>query len=358
MTLQIVMFDRPDPYRMQYLSLSPISLTLGDRSGNSEMADEITNAEEAAEKARKQLLVEKLKLHTVTHHARTQKELALQVILNQINCSYELNELLQKNVGLVGLRSKRTLSVSEKFVESATDLWDYTRFGIRHSFNAYIYPVLAQTFILGLVVHRIAGEVLLRIMEWRLMSDYAALKDISATAQQVDMRLQQFCYWPIQYVTLRKRRTNWGSITNSHPEYIRFYNSLWLVANDVIIGIALGSYIIENSQLVSDQVDTIIGSWFVEGLQDVISWLTDNPAGLKLNGELAHFLGDLFLWVIEYWAGETSSAILSSRTILTCPQVSCRRYVRRFQPLSGSSAFQASPALVCRCRCSLICCPS
>jgi phosphatidylinositol N-acetylglucosaminyltransferase subunit Q len=26
------------------------------------------------------------------------------------------------------------------------------------------------------------------------------------------------------------------------------------------------------------------------------------PAGLKLNTELARFLGDLFLWVIDYWS--------------------------------------------------------
>lgn len=303
MALQIISFDRPDPYRMQYLSLAPISLTLGDSSGNSQMADEITDAEEAVEKKQKQKLVEKLRLHTVIHHDRTKKEMALPVILNQINCSYEIDKLLQKNVGLVGLRMRRTLSVSEKFVESATDLWDYTRFSLRRAFNVYIYPVIAQIFILGLVMHRMAGEVLLRILEWRLMPDYAALKDISATAQQVDMRLQQFCYWPIQYVTLRKRRTNWESITNSHPEYIRFYNSLWLVANDIIIGIALGSYIIENADLVAGQVDTIVSTWFVEGLQRMISWLTDQPAGLKLNTELAVFLGDLFLWVIEYWAG-------------------------------------------------------
>lgn len=304
MTLQIITFDRPDPYRMQYLSSAPISLTLGDQSGNSEMANEITDAEEAAEKKRRQKLVEKLRLHTVVRQPRTKKETALPIILNQINCSYEINQLLQKNVGLVGMRSKRTLSVSEKFVESATDLWDYTKFGLHESFNVYIYPILAQMFVLGLVMHRMAGEVLLRILEWRLMPDYAALKDISATAQQVDMRLQQFCYWPIQYVTLRKRRTNWGSITNSHPEYIRFYNSLWLVANDIIIGIALGSYIIENADLVAGQVETIVSTWFVEGLQRMISWLTDQPAGLKLNTELAVFLGDLFLWVIEYWAGK------------------------------------------------------
>jgi phosphatidylinositol glycan class Q protein len=35
----------------------------------------------------------------------------------------------------------------------------------------------------------------------------------------------------------------------------------------------------------------------------MITWLMYWPAGLKLNTELATFLGDLFLWVIDYWAG-------------------------------------------------------
>jgi phosphatidylinositol glycan class Q protein len=30
------------------------------------------------------------------------------------------------------------------------------------------------------------------------------------------------------------------------------------------------------------------------------------PGGLKLNTELADFLGDLFIWVIDYWAGMSS----------------------------------------------------
>ena len=155
---------------------------------------------------------------------------------------------------------------------------------------------------LALVGHRIAGEAWLRILEWRPIPDSAALKDVSATAQQIDIRLQQFCYWPIQYLTLRKRRTDWGSVTNSHPEYIRFYNSLWLVANDIIIGIAIGSYIIENSDYVAGQVESIVDSWFIEGLQRMICWLMGYPGGLKLNEDLAQFLGDLFLWIIDYWA--------------------------------------------------------
>ncbi|THX33636.1 Gpi1-domain-containing protein [Aureobasidium pullulans] len=302
-SIQIVTFDRPNPHRMQYLSLSPIPLTLSDaqeRAGKT--VAEGFGADEAIDRARKQQLVDKLRMHTVVHHARTSKELVLPVILNQINCSYEIDELVRKNIGFVGSRTRRSMSVSERMAESAADLWDYTRYGVHHAFFAYVYPVVTQLLVLALVGHRIAGEAWLRILEWRPIPDSAALKDVSATAQQIDIRLQQFCYWPIQYLTLRKRRTDWGSVTNSHPEYIRFYNSLWLVANDIIIGIAIGSYIIENSDYVAGQVESIVDSWFIEGLQRMICWLMGYPGGLKLNEDLAQFLGDLFLWIIDYWA--------------------------------------------------------
>jgi phosphatidylinositol glycan class Q protein len=290
---------------MQYLSLKPISLALGDKpeqAGKWDPAFEGVEAQEEEERQRKKKLVEKLRLHSVIVHPPSPKELSLPKILDQVNCSFEVNALLQKNAGLIGTRLRRTLSVSERVVESANDLWDYVFMGIWYIAAVWVYPLIAKLFVLGLIVNRVAGEVVLRVLDWRLSPDAAALKDVSATAQQVDIRLQQFCYWPMQYLTLRKRKDNWESITNSPPEYIRFYNSLWLVANDVIIGIALGSYIIENHVFVALQVDKIFTTWSIEGLRRMISWLMEWPGGLKLNGELAEFLGDLFLWVIDHWA--------------------------------------------------------
>lgn len=297
------MFDPPQPARMQYLSLTRIPLALEDDvggMGKSAIPLDRIEAEEQHERRRKEVLVEKLRLHTVIKHPPTRKELALPTIINQINCSSELAALFQRNVGLVGARLKRTLSVSERVVESANNLWDYVLFGLW----MWVYPVVARLFVFGLFAHRVAGELLLKLLEWRPMPDAAAIKDVSATAQQVDLRLQQFCYWPIQYLTLRKRKNDWESITNSHPEYIRFYNSLWLVANDMIMGIAIGSYVIENAGLVASHLDTVLTTWSIEGLRQGITWLTDWPGGLKLNTELAAFLGDLFLWVIDYWSGE------------------------------------------------------
>ena len=320
-TLQIIMFDRPHPTRMQYMSLEPISLAIGDKSENLSYEggtpfDKI-DADERAERERKKKLTEKLKQHTVIRHPRTQKEIHLPRILNQVNCSYEMAALLQKNVGLVGTRPKRSLSVSERVVESAQNAYTYMLVLIWQFLTVWVYPIALEIFILALMALRVAAELVLRILEWRLTSDSPALKDTSATAQQVDIRLQQFCYWPIQYLTLLRRRADWESITTNHPEYIRFFNSLWLVANDVIIGIALGSYIIENANFVGSQVDTVLGTWSIDGLSRIITWLMDWPAGLKLNTELAAFLGDLFLWVIEYWGGELSYCFVVIVFVLT-----------------------------------------
>ncbi|KAF2732828.1 N-acetylglucosaminyl transferase component Gpi1 [Polyplosphaeria fusca] len=308
-SIQFIIYDRPHPTRMQYLSMSPISLALGDKTDTGKWNPEFEGVEEEEQREQennKKKLVEKLQMHTVISHPPTQKELSLSMIIDQVNCSFELNAVLQKNIGVFERRAKRVQSVSERVVESANDLWSFVYIGLCYVARVYVYPILTRLLILGLVAHRVAGEMILRVLDWRPGSPKSkspALKDISATAQQVDIRLQQFCYWPIQYLTLRERKGNWESITNSHPEYIRFYNSLWLVANDVIIGIALGSYIIENHAFVATQVDTIFTAWSIEGLRRMISWLSEWPGGLKLNSELANFLGDLFVWVIDHWAG-------------------------------------------------------
>ena len=295
-SVQVIMFDRPFPTKMQYMSLMPISLALGNASS-------LLNDPYLTHPGRNSnsQLVDKLCLHTIVKQAPSKKGL-LSLVLTQVNCSFELTQLLSKNVHLIGTRQRRTLSVSERVVESATTLWDYVAFGVWQIVTVWVYPLIIRAFIVGLICHRFIAEVILQILDWRFRPESAALKDVSATAQQVDIRLQQFCYWPIQYTTLRKRRDEWDSVTDSHADYIRFYNSLWLVANDVIIGIALGSYIIDNADWVASRINGALTEYSILGLQSTIRWLTDWPAGLKLNTELADFLGDLFLWVIGYWS--------------------------------------------------------
>ncbi|KAJ2899068.1 N-acetylglucosaminyl transferase component-domain-containing protein [Zalerion maritima] len=304
-SVQIILFERPNPVKMQYFSLNPMALALEEKNINVVVPPGSIEAEDEKEERRKrelkQKMVEKLKQHSIADHTPSSKEKALARVVNQINWSWEIEKLVQKNVSLIGTRPRRTLSVSERVVESANTMKNFVLLSLWHVIILYAWPVVKRIFVMLLLLHRTIAELLLIVLEWRAQPHHAALKDISATAQQVEIRLQQFCYWPIQYVKLRLRKNDWDSVNTSHPDYIRFYNSLWLVANDVIIGIALGSYIIENSNWVAYQINNLLGKYSVEALQISITWLMGWPAGLKLNSELGAFLGDLFLWVIDYW---------------------------------------------------------
>lgn len=327
LSVQIVLFDPPNPAQLQYMSLEPISLTLGPSSTatteTSPSKDEI-EAEEGQERKSASRLVTKLRFHTVVRHSSTKKDLALHTILRQINCAQEVADLLQKNSPLVGPRRKRSLSVSERVVESAQSLYTFAAWSLWTLFMTYAYPTLLWLFKVAIIIHRVLSEAILQVLEYRFplqgirrsksqtpaAKSGFALKDVSACCQQVHLRLQQFSYYPTQYSLLQKRHATWSSFPTTNSDYIRFYNSLWLVANDVIIGIALGSFINDNATASAQFISDVLDQYMIEGLKRMIRWLMSYPGGLKLNTELAAFLGDLFLWVIEYWSSTLLLIIL------------------------------------------------
>jgi phosphatidylinositol glycan class Q protein len=163
-------------------------------------------------------------------------------------------------------------------------------------------PLLWRLLTIIIIFARSLSEIAFWLFERRFRGTLT-IKDISTTAQQIDLRLQQTAYWPILYMTLRKRRRDWASITVNHPDYIRFYNSLWLVANDIIMGVAFGTYLIENNDEIASVITWVGQTCMVEGLGRMIAWLRQWPGGLKLNNELAAFLAELFTYLIDFWAG-------------------------------------------------------
>ena len=303
--VQVINYARQRPERMQFMSLAPISLKIpGNREETGLEVPPFAEIDEAdkQELAKKEHLVEKLRLHTVKRYSETQQELMLPTIITQVNSSCDIDRLLQRNITLVRHRYRRVLSVSERVVESATHAYDHILHILYAAFYEHMWPILKKLFINALMVHRIIAEGVLRLVETPLHPrDGRALRDYSASAQQVDLRLQQFCFWPVQYATHRDRKRQRGSVDPDHAEYYRFCNSLWLVANDIIIGCYLFSYLQENADWVASILDRILGEWSLDGLRQIIEWLMFNPAGLKLNNELAAFLGALFIWVIDYW---------------------------------------------------------
>ncbi|RGB43993.1 N-acetylglucosaminyl transferase component-domain-containing protein [Rhizophagus diaphanus] len=241
---EIIFYKQPNPTRLQYISLEPLVLDIQQNSGHKVGQDSFTM------KNMKKIINTRLR----SGKQRTQIN-DMRLILNQINSSFE--------------------------TESAI--------------------VTRCRFFTNRL--RIFAEMVLWILNLRFppsMFNGMALKDLSATSQQIDLRLQQACFWPWQYMLLRRR--DWTNTATTRAQYISFYNSMWLVANDIIIGLTIGSFLVNNSEYVANIIlRDYLDRYTIEKLVSMIDWLMGWPAGLKLNSELDSFLGELFLRLIELW---------------------------------------------------------
>ena len=166
-TVQVVVFQRPAPHQMQYMSLTPIPLVLGDKPLSVHLRTSpsvITELNDEAERAQKARLLEKLKLHTVIRHPPSRKEVLLPIILTQINCCTELSNLVNKNLHLIKGRQRRSPSVSKQVVEQATNFWVYLFLVAWKTFLVRVYPFIAKGFYIALIAHRIFFLIILLVL--------------------------------------------------------------------------------------------------------------------------------------------------------------------------------------------------
>lgn len=158
----------------------------------------------------------------------------------------------------------------------------------------------------------------------------SALKDVSATAQQIDTRVSQILAWPGQYSLIRATLTRAGEVAGGpggvagrgreeesaaglalgRAHYIQFYNTMWLIANDMIVGTAFTSFVCENSGFLGTRLGEIVRVYTLEVLRELLLWLNDWPGGVKLNFELASIFCDAFLWATGLWEECEHSVLL------------------------------------------------
>lgn len=139
---------------------------------------------------------------------------------------------------------------------------------------------------------------------------------ISAWCKQLDLRLRQISYFPIQFLCyydtsilssnflqeLELPDTNLRhNINNSN--YINLYNSLWLIVNDILIGTtSYRLYARSGEQALTFLNGKVLGNLAFGYLRQLISWVgSDHPGGFKLNNELGQFLENMFVWTLEAW---------------------------------------------------------
>ncbi|EDO19190.1 hypothetical protein Kpol_1050p47 [Vanderwaltozyma polyspora DSM 70294] len=177
-----------------------------------------------------------------------------------------------------------------------------------------VYQWVGKGFFYITVSFALITNPLSKFLNWNLLN----LVNKSATIQQIDLRCQQFSYFPVQYlrinenVSIRKampRFKNYAEASeglrkdlpsNYYPDYIRFYNTVWLMLNDISFGMILGSFLLQYSTQIANFAHTFINGYLYSLLKLVTISLAHNPFGIKLNEELASFLSELFLWIIEF----------------------------------------------------------
>ncbi|KAF9228648.1 Gpi1-domain-containing protein [Gyrodon lividus] len=129
-----------------------------------------------------------------------------------------------------------------------------------------------------------------------LLGSLSKLKETSFAVRQIEGRagvLHQLTQW--KHVERNR------PIAASSHSYNRHYNSVWVILNDVIIGLAFRQFMCQNRGALNAMIADGLESALVHRVQRVLLWLDSWPAGLKLNTELSRFYTNGFMGLIAQW---------------------------------------------------------
>lgn len=171
-----------------------------------------------------------------------------------------------------------------------------------------------------------------------LNQSFSPFLRISVTARQIDLRCQQLCYFPVQFLRINKNKTLSKLLPRVkdaetseaqlpcrfYPDYIRFYNTLWLMVNDISFGLIISAICYENKHNLVKVVNKTIRYCLYDFIKMITIQLADNPLGIKLNAELTHFLSDLFLWIIDFAYFNVIKPLTEEETLLRLVTLNCR----------------------------------
>ena len=127
----------------------------------------------------------------------------------------------------------------------------------------------------------------------------SSLGDFCAVVQQIEVRAEQAEYFVTEVPHLRNRGES--DITNYAARYTQFFNTIWLILNDVTMGMTVGSFLTENASTLGKFGSIIIHKYLAHNIIYTVLWLDSWPAGLKLNTELSQFYCHTFVGLIRLW---------------------------------------------------------
>ncbi|KAL4251644.1 hypothetical protein ABKN59_003773 [Abortiporus biennis] len=134
------------------------------------------------------------------------------------------------------------------------------------------------------------------------------LSTISVSGNQLNDRLEQLIRLPVDFPNPYTYSVRVSS--SSVSRYVNYWNDVWLILNDIIIGTAFGSFLCENAELIGIIIAEYAQLGLIDFPQHTLQWLNSWPAGLKLNTELSQFYCHSLLGIVEAWGVILSAFIL------------------------------------------------
>lgn len=142
--------------------------------------------------------------------------------------------------------------------------------------------------------------------------------NLSYTLHQLDLRLSQFNYFPIQFLCYYDKNILYNensmiiedldlpiqnfNLNINNSNYINMFNSIWLIFNDIFLGILF--YKINNdsfNSMMTYTFNNIIKKYLLTFVIKILNWISlSHPSGLKLNTELCQFMASLMFWILKF----------------------------------------------------------
>ncbi|GAA6051856.1 hypothetical protein JCM3770_005500 [Rhodotorula araucariae] len=142
-----------------------------------------------------------------------------------------------------------------------------------------------------------------------------SLAEISCFGRQLGTRLSQALSLVPTFSSfrrdLRASATAEAQYIAAHATYIHFFNLLWLLANDFIVGVALAFFVRENAKAINRLISQLVEVHVLAYLRDLLNWLDSWPMGIKLNDEVADVICRAFLFLSQVWEDVVLSPVLS-----------------------------------------------
>nr|XP_019011975.1 uncharacterized protein I206_02812 [Kwoniella pini CBS 10737]OCF50756.1 hypothetical protein I206_02812 [Kwoniella pini CBS 10737] len=221
-------------------------------------------------------------------HLAVQDEYSIGMRLpDVINTSYLAQESLSSQNGYVPKLSKSKTVSQQAFVQISSTIW-----------STMCELVLWLILPINLCARAISGAC-------EYNTSFGKVRDFSTTIKQVSLRLSQGLEGPERF-----RSTHTVSdIELKSDQYIRFWNTVWLIFNDIILGYSARQFILAYSPFIQDIIPEVFSKYLIDSPITVLKWLNDWPVGLKLNTPLSQFFCTALGILIRNW-GDTVEPML------------------------------------------------